>query len=248
MASLEMASTQMFDCVPRYRNRKEKDLKVLVRDQFKNFREFLVDDSGSNEDGKCKRVVLESSSRSSVSETGESPNPNPTSSQLETNSNSFYNLGQPENPSRNDISMGASSLVHIWEARSQQSSSGLSQSLIDSRTSSGSSVFENSSSFSESLNDEAKNNNDDIDWCSQSDMSYVSDSWEKEREARNFLPLVACTPRIRGRQAFADFLIMILRERKKELKWLASCYAVSKFSPRGCERLQVLFFGLKLVI
>lgn len=206
MASLEMVSTQIFDSVPR----KKKDLKVLVRDPFSNFRELIANDSGSNEDGKSKREALP---RTSVSKTGESlPIP---FSRLETNSNSFYNTGQPENSSRNDVNMGASSLVQIWEARSQQSSSS------------------NSSPFSESLND-----NDDLD------------SWEKESDARSVLPLVASTPRIRirGRQTFEDFLIMILRERNKELKRLAACCEVSKFSPRACERLRVLFLDLKLVI
>ncbi|CAH2046449.1 unnamed protein product [Thlaspi arvense] len=227
MASLEMVSTQMFEC-----NKKEKDLKVLVRDRFDA---FPVDNSGSNQDGKSKDV-LECSSRSSVSETEESLQTlSSNSSPLETNSNLFYNPGQPENPSRNEIIIGASYLVQIWEARSQHSISIQNQSLIDSRTSSGLSLSENSSpgSFFESPGEE-------IDWFSQSDKSYVTESGQKEREARiSFPPLV----RIRGKQAFDDFSMMILSDRKKDLKWLLNCNAVSKFSSRGFERLQVLLFS-----
>ncbi|WZY78099.1 hypothetical protein YC2023_024483 [Brassica napus] len=216
MASLEMVSTKMFECVPSDRSKKEKDLKVLARDQSDNFRVFPVDDSGSKQDGN---EVLECSSRTSVSETEEaqqiiySP---------ETNSNAFYNLAETENPSRNEIIMGASSLVQIWEARSRPSSPTRNHFFIDSL-------------FFESLNDEARNNGDEVDWCLQSN---ISDSCEKEKERES-----RCSPpsvRIRGRQAFEDFLMMILRERKKYLKWIAGLTAVSKFSPRGCERLQYM--------
>ena len=218
MASLEMVSTKMFECVPSDRSKKEKDLKVIARDQSENFRVFPVDDSGSKQDGN---EVLECSSRTSVSETEEaqqiiySP---------ETNLNPFYNLVETENPSRNEIIMGASSLVQIWEARSRPSSPTRNHFFIDSL-------------FFESLNDEARNNGEEVDWCLQSN---ISDSCEKEKERES-----RCSPpsvRIRGRQAFEDFLMMILRERKKYLKWIAGLTAVSKFSPRGCERLQVLLF------
>ncbi|KAJ0242537.1 RING finger PFF0165c-like protein [Hirschfeldia incana] len=214
MASLEMVSTKMFECVSSDSSKKEKDLKVLVRDQSDNYRVFPVDDSGSKQDGK---EVLECSSRTSVSETEESLQ---TLSSPETNSNPFYNLFETENPSRNEIIMGASSLVQIWEARSRPCSPTRNHFLIDSL-------------FFESLSDEARNNGDEVDWCVQSN---ISDSCEKERESRCSAPLV----RIRGRQAFEDFLMMILRERKKYLKWIAGLTLVSKFPPRGCERLQYM--------
>lgn len=247
MASIEMAS--------RDHNKQEKNLKVFIRDRFNNCRAYPVDDSGSNEDGKRKsKEVLECSARSSVFETGESlqipsSNPNPTSYPLENNSNQFYNPGQPETSSRNGVIMGASSLVQIWEARSQQSNSSLSQSLIDSRTSSGLSVSDisNSSSFSEFLNGEAiktsESSGEEIDWFPQSDMSNVSNSYENDTEGKCFLELASSTPRIRGRQATEDVCKMILRDRENELERLVDCNAVSKFSPRGCGRLKVFILN-----
>ena len=225
-------------------NKKKKNLKVFVTDRYNSFRVLPIDDSGSNEDGKRKEVI-ECSSRSSVFEAGESLQI-PSSYPLETNSNPFYNQSQPETSSRNGVSMGASSLVQIWEARSQQSSSSLSQSLLDSRTSS-------ESSLSDFLNDEARKSNEssgeEIDWFPQSDMNNVSNSYENDGEGRCFLELASCsTPRIRGRQASEDVCKMILRDRENELELLAGRYAVSKFSPRGCGRLQVLLFYPQLVI
>ncbi|KAG7536418.1 hypothetical protein ISN44_As13g003690 [Arabidopsis suecica] len=222
----------------RDRNKKEKNLKVFVGDRFNSCRGFPVDDSGSNEDMKRKEV-LECFSRSSVFETGESLQI-PSSYPLETNSNPFYNPGQPETSSRNGVIMGA---IQIWEARSQQSSSSLSQSLFDSRTSSGLSLSDisNSSSFSEFLNDQARKNNESSSEEIDSDMSNVSNSYENDGEGRCFLELASCsTPRIRGRQANEDVCKMILGNRKNELEWLVGRYAVSKFSPRGCGRLQYM--------
>ncbi|KAL0693019.1 hypothetical protein Bca4012_060199 [Brassica carinata] len=195
----------MFECAPS--DRSKKDLKVLVRDQSDNNRVFPADDSRSKQDGK---EVLECCSRSSVSETEQMI------SSPETNSNPFYNLVETENPSRNEIIVGASSLVQIWEARSRPSSPTRNHFLIDSL-------------FFESLSD----NGEEVDWSLQSNISH---SCEKERELKCSPPLV----RIRGRQAFEDFLMMILRERRKYLKWVAGLTAVSKFSPRGCERLQYM--------
>ncbi|CAE6220132.1 unnamed protein product [Arabidopsis arenosa] len=222
----------------RDRNKKEMNLKVFVGDRFNNCRVLIVDDSGSNKDGKNKEV-LECYSRSSVFETGESLQI-PSSYPLETNSNPFYNPGQPETSSRNGVIMGA---IQIWEARSQQSSSSLSQSLFDSRTSSGLSLSDisNSSSFSEFLNDQARKNNESSSEEIDSDMSNVSNSYENDGEGRCFLELASCsTPRIRGRQANEDVSKMILGNRKNELEWLVGCCAVSKFSPRGCGRLQYM--------
>ncbi|XP_010495679.1 PREDICTED: GRIP1-associated protein 1-like [Camelina sativa] len=230
-------------------NKKEKNLTVFVTDRFNSCRAFPIDDYASNEE-KSKQV-LECSSRSSVLKTGEplqipSSNHNPTSSPLVTNSNPFCNPGQPETSSRNGVIIGASSLVQIWEARSQQSSSSLSQSLIDSRTSSGLSLSDisNSSSFSEFLNDVERKNNEssgeEIDWSPQSDTCNVSNSCENDREGRCFLELATCITRVRGRQASEDVCKMILRNREIDLEWLDDRNAVSKFSRRGCRRLQYM--------
>ncbi|KAL0873733.1 hypothetical protein Bca101_023438 [Brassica carinata] len=51
-------------------------------------------------------------------------------------------------------------------------------------------------------------------------------------ETRSF-PQVSCSPRIRGRQAFADLLIQMMRDREKELACLLDRHCVSKFTHRG---------------
>ncbi|XP_024005664.1 intracellular protein transport protein USO1 [Eutrema salsugineum] len=51
-------------------------------------------------------------------------------------------------------------------------------------------------------------------------------------EARCF-PQVACSPRIRGRQAFAELLVQMTRDREKELACLSERHSVSKFTHRG---------------
>ncbi|XP_010439610.1 PREDICTED: golgin subfamily A member 6-like protein 22 [Camelina sativa] len=51
-------------------------------------------------------------------------------------------------------------------------------------------------------------------------------------EARCF-PQVTCSPRIRGRQAFADLLVQMMRDREKELACLLERHCVSKFTHRG---------------
>ncbi|KAG2249173.1 hypothetical protein Bca4012_087489 [Brassica carinata] len=51
-------------------------------------------------------------------------------------------------------------------------------------------------------------------------------------ETRTF-PQVSCSPRIRGRQAFADLLIQMMRDREKELASLLDRHCVSKFTHRG---------------
>lgn len=55
-------------------------------------------------------------------------------------------------------------------------------------------------------------------------------------EARCY-PQVACSPRIRGRQALADLLVLMTREREKELASILDRHCVSKFTHRG--RIQV---------
>ena len=51
-------------------------------------------------------------------------------------------------------------------------------------------------------------------------------------ETRCF-PQVSCSPRIRGRQAFADLLVQMMRDREKELVCLLDRHCVSKFTHRG---------------
>ncbi|XP_023634862.1 uncharacterized protein DDB_G0287625 [Capsella rubella] len=51
-------------------------------------------------------------------------------------------------------------------------------------------------------------------------------------EARCF-PQVSCSPRIRGRQALADLLVQMMRDREKELAVLSERHCVSKFTHRG---------------
>ncbi|KAJ4912728.1 hypothetical protein Rs2_07349 [Raphanus sativus] len=51
-------------------------------------------------------------------------------------------------------------------------------------------------------------------------------------ETRSF-PQVSCSPRIRGRQAFADLLVQMMRDREKELVCLLDRHCVSKFTHRG---------------
>ena len=51
-------------------------------------------------------------------------------------------------------------------------------------------------------------------------------------ETRSF-PQVSCSPRIRGRQAFADLLVRMMRDREKELVCLLDRHCVSKFTHRG---------------
>ncbi|CAF2148741.1 unnamed protein product [Brassica napus] len=51
-------------------------------------------------------------------------------------------------------------------------------------------------------------------------------------ETRTF-PQVSCSPRIRGRQAFADLLIQMMRDREKELASLLDRHCVTKFTHRG---------------
>lgn len=53
------------------------------------------------------------------------------------------------------------------------------------------------------------------------------------------------SPRIRGRQAFADLLLQIERDRQRELETLVERRAVSKFPQRG--RIQVRFLSILFV-
>ncbi|KAL1205289.1 putative E3 ubiquitin-protein ligase LUL3 [Cardamine amara subsp. amara] len=54
----------------------------------------------------------------------------------------------------------------------------------------------------------------------------------KQQKPRYF-PQVACSPRIRGRQAFADLLVQMIRDREKELAVVLDRHSVSKFTHRG---------------
>ncbi|XP_023003952.1 uncharacterized protein LOC111497396 [Cucurbita maxima] len=55
----------------------------------------------------------------------------------------------------------------------------------------------------------------------------------RERVERKCLSRILRSPRIRGRQAFADLLLQIQRDRQKELDTLVERRAVSKFPQRG---------------
>ncbi|KAL0721081.1 hypothetical protein Bca4012_035680 [Brassica carinata] len=50
---------------------------------------------------------------------------------------------------------------------------------------------------------------------------------------KSSFPVVICSPRLRGRQAFADLLMRLERDRHRELESLVERNAVSKFSQRG---------------
>ncbi|KAJ4891666.1 RING/U-box superfamily protein [Raphanus sativus] len=53
------------------------------------------------------------------------------------------------------------------------------------------------------------------------------------KQEKNSSPVVACSPRLRGRQAFSDLLMRLERDRHRELETLVGRNAVSKFSQRG---------------
>lgn len=59
------------------------------------------------------------------------------------------------------------------------------------------------------------------------------------KQEKNSFPVVSCSPRLRGRQAFSDLLMRLERDRHRELETLVERNAVSKFSQRG--RLQVTY-------
>ncbi|XP_038877490.1 putative uncharacterized protein DDB_G0271606 [Benincasa hispida] len=69
-------------------------------------------------------------------------------------------------------------------------------------------------------------------------------------EPARCLSHILCSPRIRGRQAFADLLLQIERDRQRELDILVERRAVSKFSQRGriqsLLRLKILKRGMAL--
>ncbi|CAA7020922.1 unnamed protein product [Microthlaspi erraticum] len=295
-SEVEMSSCQTFNCVlsPHERcirgdnNKKnknknnvrnihvafEKNLKVFVRDPLENC--TVV--SGENcHDNSTKSVPeCSSNSKSSLSDhrlpkTDEAPSSSPLGSDPDPN---FNNPGQPD---KRKETRAASCLVQIWEARTTQHPN-QNQSLIDSRTSSGSIVLE----YSESLNEpeliqtieEGNNEEEEEEEKMECETQLVPPqpdaSGEKEREgvrvmdiirklstdsettanhengsssndnakdiqtteARSF-PQVACSPRIRGRQAFADLLVQMTRDREKELASLSERHSVSKFTHRG---------------
>lgn len=56
-------------------------------------------------------------------------------------------------------------------------------------------------------------------------------------QEKSSFPVVTCSPRIRGRQAYSDLLVHLERERHRELELLLGRNAVSRFPQRG--RLQV---------
>ncbi|KAH0883020.1 hypothetical protein HID58_059116 [Brassica napus] len=53
------------------------------------------------------------------------------------------------------------------------------------------------------------------------------------KQEKSSFPVVTCSPRLRGRQAFSDLLMRLERDRHRELESLAGRNAVSKFTQRG---------------
>ncbi|XP_010537083.1 PREDICTED: uncharacterized protein LOC104811913 [Tarenaya hassleriana] len=86
------------------------------------------------------------------------------------------------------------------------------------------------------LSIESETNNDNGS-LANNDSVGTSNKEVQTMEQRSF-PQVACGPRIRGRQAYEDLLMYIVRDRQKELAWLLDRNAVSKFTFRG--RLQTM--------
>lgn len=87
-------------------------------------------------------------------------------------------------------------------------------------------------------------------WVEDNDHSNESSSsnptlFPREQVEPKCFSHILCSPRIRGRQAFADLLLQIERDRRRELDTLVHRRAVSKFPQRG--RIQVsLSFSLLL--
>ena len=59
---------------------------------------------------------------------------------------------------------------------------------------------------------------------------YISSCSSSDKSS---FPMVSCSPRLRGRQAFTDLLMRMERDRHRELDWLLERNAVSRFSQRG---------------
>lgn len=64
---------------------------------------------------------------------------------------------------------------------------------------------------------------------------------EAQRENRSFSRVI-CSPKIRGRQAFADLLMQLERDRHRELDALAERQAVSRFTHRGRIQVKIYYF------
>ncbi|CAH8357964.1 unnamed protein product [Eruca vesicaria subsp. sativa] len=163
---------------------------------------------------------------------------------------------------RNENLRGASSLVQIWEARLNRSSAGNSpihgretESVQEETNLSVPSLDGDSESENES-----KDPTVEVD---SGDLNTVLDSGESKwgrvaeiirklkinagdnvggaemvkvktpKQEKSCFPVVTCSPRLRGRQAFSDLLMRLERDRHRELETLVGRNAVSKFTQRG---------------
>ncbi|CAN8290555.1 unnamed protein product [Cochlearia groenlandica] len=145
----------------------------------------------------------------------------------------------------------ASSLVQIWEARLNRSSGGNSpcrnqSTANDSRRDSCVSVHDSPFSDGDSESENAESDRTVEIESSSSKWGRVGDlirrlSNEEKLNAGDNCGGIAIiktqrpcvSPKIRGRQAFADLLMKMERERHGELESLMKRYAVSKFAQRG---------------
>lgn len=165
---------------------------------------------------------------------------------------------------------GASSLVQIWEARLNRSNAGNSPINGQSTESGfGLSVQEINVSAPESESENESKNLDLPVEIGSGNLNSVADIIRRLKLAgggnggavdmpivktsppcvssssssvseKSVLPVVTCSPRLRGRQAFSDLLMHLERDRNRELESLRERNAVSRFPQRG--RLQVLKF------
>ncbi|WZY92382.1 hypothetical protein YC2023_064711 [Brassica napus] len=178
-------------------------------------------------------------------------------------------LGSPEKPrtgkgnnfsdstKRNDKRGGASSLVQIWEARLNRSSTGNSSPIQEETNLSA------PSTDGESESENVSKNNDPTVEVESGALGTVPESGESKwgrvaeiirklkltagdnvraadvlniktpKQEKSSFRAVTCSPRLRGRQAFSDLLMRLERDRHRELESLAGRNAVSKFSQRG---------------
>ncbi|KAG2309071.1 hypothetical protein Bca52824_028819 [Brassica carinata] len=158
---------------------------------------------------------------------------------------------------------GASSLVQIWEARLSRSNGNSPIGGQETERSLGASVQEETnlsadpSIDGESESENESKNHDPTVEIEPVTLHSVPDSgesrWGRVAEiirrlkltagdnvgavdmpvAKTYLPEFACSPRLRGRQAFTDLLTRLERDRHRELESLLERNAVSKFPQRG---------------
>ncbi|KAL0897013.1 hypothetical protein Bca101_080974 [Brassica carinata] len=166
-------------------------------------------------------------------------------------------LGSPEKPRVNfsDSSKaskrGASSLVHIWEARLSRSNGNSPIHCQETGRSFGASVPEETILSPPSVDGESESDNESKNHDPTVEIESVTAGDNVDMPVvKTSLPEFACLPRLRGRQAFTDLLTRLERERHRELESLLERNAVSKFPQRGrlqsMLRLRSLKCGLEI--